>query len=174
VVWKGVPDLLSRPCRGRMVSHIHMDDAAAVVGQDDQDEQHAEGRGCDGEKPVRHTATGECAGTCARSATATMVAGPGAWRPWVRRSRCSTSDVRRKDAERPTGDLRGAFCGSARGRRRRGAGDRAVFGSNASASARRRGGDATRRRWRVARCARRLASRATLVRAAPTGVDQLV
>jgi hypothetical protein len=27
-----------------MVGHIHMNDAAAIVGQDDEDEQHAERR----------------------------------------------------------------------------------------------------------------------------------
>ena len=49
-------------------------------------------------------------------------------------------------------------------------GDQAGAARNASASARRTGDDATRRRWRVARSAPFPASRSTLVRAGPTRV----
>jgi hypothetical protein len=41
LVGKGLSDLLPGPGGGRMVGHIHMPDAAAVVGEDDEDEHDA-------------------------------------------------------------------------------------------------------------------------------------
>ena len=55
VVGKGFPDLLSGPGGGRMVGHIQMDDTTTVVGQDDEDEQDAEGRRWDREEVDRGT-----------------------------------------------------------------------------------------------------------------------
>ena len=56
-VWsgKGVADRLPRPGGGRMVGHIQMNNAAAVVGEDDEDEQDAEGRCGDREEIHRCT-----------------------------------------------------------------------------------------------------------------------
>jgi hypothetical protein len=45
VVWEGVHDLLGRPGSGGMLGDIDVEDAAAVVGEHDEDEQHAPARG---------------------------------------------------------------------------------------------------------------------------------
>src|SRR5262245_16388225 len=45
VVRKGVDDLLSGPVRGGVLSHIEMDDTAAMVGEQDKDEEDAQARG---------------------------------------------------------------------------------------------------------------------------------
>ena len=55
LVGKGFSDLLPGPGGGRMVGHIHMHDAAAVVGEDDEDEQDAEGRRWHSEEVHRRT-----------------------------------------------------------------------------------------------------------------------
>ena len=51
-MWSGkaFPDLLSCPRRGRMVGDIDMNDATAIVREDDEDEQDPEGCGWDGEE----------------------------------------------------------------------------------------------------------------------------
>jgi hypothetical protein len=51
----GFADLLPRPGGGLVLGHIQMHDAAAVVGEDDDDEQDAEGCGWDGEEVHRRT-----------------------------------------------------------------------------------------------------------------------
>jgi serine/threonine protein kinase len=112
-------------------------------------------------------------GKCARSVRATTVAGRDTWRRWSLRSRCPTSGVRREYAARPKMDSPDASSGSARERRLRWEGDPDDAARNASATARRRGGDATRRRWQVARSAGPPASGARLMRAAPTAVGRL-
>ena len=50
LVWKRFADLLACPRRRRMVGDIHMNNAAAVVGQNDEDKQHPERRRWDGEE----------------------------------------------------------------------------------------------------------------------------
>jgi hypothetical protein len=45
VVREGVDDLLGRPSGGRMRSHVEVEDTVALVGEDDEDEEHAQARG---------------------------------------------------------------------------------------------------------------------------------
>jgi hypothetical protein len=45
VVREGVHDLLGRPSGGGMLGDIEVEDAAAVVGEHDEDEQHTQARG---------------------------------------------------------------------------------------------------------------------------------
>ena len=46
---KGVHDLLGRPFGGGMLGHVEGDEAPTMVGEHDQDEEHAQARGGDGE-----------------------------------------------------------------------------------------------------------------------------
>jgi hypothetical protein len=39
------PDLLGRPLRGRVLGHIEVDDAAAMVGEHDEDEEYPQASG---------------------------------------------------------------------------------------------------------------------------------
>ena len=55
MIGKGFADLLPRPGGGWMVGHVQMHDAAAVVGEDDEDEQDAEGRCWNGEEVHQRT-----------------------------------------------------------------------------------------------------------------------
>src|SRR6267143_2129594 len=50
VVREGVHDLLGRPGSGGMLGDIEMEDAPAVVGEHDEDEQNAQARGGNGEE----------------------------------------------------------------------------------------------------------------------------
>jgi hypothetical protein len=45
VVWKGVHDLLGRPVRGGVFGHVEVDDAPAMVGEHDEDEEHPQACG---------------------------------------------------------------------------------------------------------------------------------
>src|SRR5450631_1684667 len=56
VIWERFDDLLRSPSSGRVVGDVEMQDAAAIVGQDDKDVEDAKGRGRDGEEVDR----GEC------------------------------------------------------------------------------------------------------------------
>ena len=42
VVREGVHDLLGRPVRGGMLGHVEVDDAPAMVGEHDEDEEHTQ------------------------------------------------------------------------------------------------------------------------------------
>jgi len=42
--WKGFSNLLRRPLFARMIRHIELHHTAAVMRQDDENEQHPEGR----------------------------------------------------------------------------------------------------------------------------------
>jgi len=50
VVREGVHDLLRRPVGGGMLGHVEVEDAPALVGEDDQDEEHAQVGGGHGEE----------------------------------------------------------------------------------------------------------------------------
>jgi hypothetical protein len=56
VVWEGVDELLGRPGGGRMLRDVEVDDAPAVVGEDDEDEEDAEANGGHGEEVDRDEA----------------------------------------------------------------------------------------------------------------------
>jgi hypothetical protein len=45
VVRKGVDDLLGCPHGRGMLGHVEVDDAPAVLGEDDEDEEHSQARG---------------------------------------------------------------------------------------------------------------------------------
>ena len=44
-VREGLHDLLGRPVRGGVLGHVEVDDAPAMVGEDDEDEEHPQPRG---------------------------------------------------------------------------------------------------------------------------------
>jgi hypothetical protein len=50
VVREGLHDLLGRPARGLVLGHVEVDDAPAVVGEHDQDEEDAQAGGGHGEE----------------------------------------------------------------------------------------------------------------------------
>ena len=50
VVWEGVDDLLGRPGARGMFGHVEVEDAPAVVGEHDEDEENAEPSGGNGEE----------------------------------------------------------------------------------------------------------------------------
>ncbi len=50
VVWESVHDLLRRPCGRRVFGHVEVEDAPAMVGKHDEDEQHAEVHGSNSEE----------------------------------------------------------------------------------------------------------------------------
>jgi len=50
VVGEGVHDLLGGPVGGGMLGHVEMDDPAAVVGEHDENEEHAQACGGDREE----------------------------------------------------------------------------------------------------------------------------
>jgi hypothetical protein len=52
--WEGVDDLLGSPVGGGMFGHAKVENAAAMVGEDDQDEEDAQVRGRNGEEVDRH------------------------------------------------------------------------------------------------------------------------
>ena len=54
IKWKGFPQLLDRPVGSRMRGHVEMDDAAAVVSQDEEYIQDLEANGGHGEEVNRH------------------------------------------------------------------------------------------------------------------------
>ena len=58
VVWEGVDDLLGCPHRRGMLGHVEVDDAPAVVGEDDKDEEHSQARGGHGEEVERDEVAG--------------------------------------------------------------------------------------------------------------------
>ena len=43
--WEGVHDLLGGPVGGGVLGHVEVDDAPAVVGEHDENEEHAQARG---------------------------------------------------------------------------------------------------------------------------------
>ena len=45
VVREGLHDLLGRPVRGGVLGHVEVDDAPAMVGEHDEDEEHPQARG---------------------------------------------------------------------------------------------------------------------------------
>lgn len=53
IVGEGVDDLLGRPCGGRMLGHVEVDNAPPRVGEHDQDEEHAQLNGRNGEEVDR-------------------------------------------------------------------------------------------------------------------------
>ena len=53
VVWEGVDELLRGPGGGGVLGHVEVDDAPAVVGEDDEDEEDAEASGRHGEEVDR-------------------------------------------------------------------------------------------------------------------------
>src|SRR5919106_2897759 len=53
VVWEGVDELLRGPGGGGVLGHVEVDDAPAVVGEDDEDEEDAETSGRHGEEVDR-------------------------------------------------------------------------------------------------------------------------
>ena len=50
VFWEGVRDLLGGPVGGGVLGHVEVDDAAAMVGEHDEDEEDAESSGGHGEE----------------------------------------------------------------------------------------------------------------------------
>jgi hypothetical protein len=50
VVWEGVDDLLGGPGARGMFGHVEVEDAPAVVGEHDEDEENAEPSGGNGEE----------------------------------------------------------------------------------------------------------------------------
>jgi hypothetical protein len=53
VVREGVHDLLSGPSRGGMLGDVEVEDPTPMVGEDDQDEEHTQVSGGDGEEVDR-------------------------------------------------------------------------------------------------------------------------
>jgi hypothetical protein len=50
VVREALPDLLGHPLRGGMLGHVEVDDAAAIVSQQDENEEHSQARAGDREE----------------------------------------------------------------------------------------------------------------------------
>jgi hypothetical protein len=50
IVGEGVHDLLGSPSSARVLGHVEVEDASAIVGQHDEDEQNAQARGGNSEE----------------------------------------------------------------------------------------------------------------------------
>jgi hypothetical protein len=105
VVREGVHDLLGGPGSCGMLGDIEVEDAPAVVGKHDEDEQNAQARGGNREEIDGDEGPGrDWSGTCATSATAVSGAAGAGGRRCASRRRFPASAVRHGFAARPRED----------------------------------------------------------------------